>query len=88
MTIQVDIDQASGPVLLESIERGDQIDLQKDGRTVAKVTPAVGATPQRTPEQIAATLAAFDEMHQLAQKLNLGPFDIEQFKRDRDFGRR
>jgi len=89
MTVEIEVAETTIPDLLDSIERGDRINLKKDGKTVATVTPAAFASQssRRTPEQIAATLAAFDEMQKLSRELNLDPFDFEEFKHDRDFGR-
>jgi antitoxin (DNA-binding transcriptional repressor) of toxin-antitoxin stability system len=90
MTIAVEAADTTLPALMESIERSDQVQLQKNGQTVATLspTPAEPIFSKRTPEQIAQALQALRDMDALRKELNLGPFNLEEFKADRDHGRR
>lgn len=88
MTIEVEATETTIPALLENIERGDEVQLKKNGLTIAIVSPTQSANErQRTPEQIAEAHAALQEIRKLAVELKLPPFDLEQFRADRDFGR-
>ena len=89
MTVEVEAAEVTVPALLESIERGDLVQLKKNGRTIAIVSPTVTEQdfPKRTPEQIAEARAALAGIDELSKRLGL-KFDFEEFKADRDFGRR
>ena len=68
--------------LLDRAERGEEIVITRRGRPVAKLVPVgPGRDPRRVREAIAGLRA-------LAKKMNLGPFDWEEWKRYRDTGRR
>jgi antitoxin (DNA-binding transcriptional repressor) of toxin-antitoxin stability system len=81
MTIEVEATETTMSALLESIERGDQVRLLKHGRPVALVQP------QRTKEQIELALEGMASATERAKRLGL-KFDIDDFKADREFGRR
>jgi len=89
MTVAVEATETTMSALLESIERGDQVQLQRNGHTVATLSPvsADKNSLNRTPEQIAAATAALARADERAKRLGL-KFDMEQFKADREFGRR
>jgi len=74
---------------MESIERGDEVRLLKNGRAVATIVPdPAGTTTKRTPEQIAETQSAFDEIRKQAKSLKLGTFDWEEYKTDQELSSR
>ncbi len=81
--------------LAEQVEQGEQIILTRAGSPIARIIPEPGLdataselTPELTPEQQASARAASQRIRERARRLKLGPFDLEQFKRDRDEGRR
>jgi len=75
------------PTLLEQIEHGDEVQLMKNGQTVARIVPH-SDTPVFTPEQRTRAQQALLDMDALRNELNLGPFNFEEFQADRDNGRR
>lgn len=81
MTIDVEATETTIPALLESIERGDEVQLLKNGEAVAILKP------QRSREQIERALAGFAEATERSKRLGL-KFDLDEFKADREFGRR
>ena len=87
MTIAVEAADTTVPELMESIERGDEVRLMKDGQTVARIVPQ---QPKLivTPEQRARAQQALRDMDALSKELDLGPFNFEEFMADRDAGRR
>jgi antitoxin (DNA-binding transcriptional repressor) of toxin-antitoxin stability system len=89
MTVALEATQTTLSVLMESIERGDEVRLLKNGRVVATVVPdsADNNMPKRTPEQIAETQSAFEQIREQAKSLKLSSFDWEEYKTDRDLGR-
>jgi len=89
MTVAVEATETTISELLESIERGDTLRLQKDGQTIAIVSPTfpVNILSERTPEQIAEGLAALARADERSKRLGL-KFDLDEFKADREFGRR
>lgn len=89
--IEIDSVRASLPSLLEQVESGDEILLTREGRPVARIIPETRAViegSELTHEEQARALRAMARIRGLRDELNLGPFDLEQFKRDRDEGRR
>jgi antitoxin (DNA-binding transcriptional repressor) of toxin-antitoxin stability system len=90
MTVEVEAMETTIPDLLERIDRGDRVRLLKDGHAVGVLIPAVDTDSRiaRTPQQIADAHAALADIDALSKRLNLGPFDFEEFKADRDAGRR
>jgi antitoxin (DNA-binding transcriptional repressor) of toxin-antitoxin stability system len=89
MTVEVEATETTLPALLERIERGDTLRLQKNGRTIAVVSPTFpdNKMPKRTPEQVAKALAGLASADERSKRLGL-KFDLEEFKADREFGRR
>ncbi len=77
------------PTLLKEVEGGSEVLLTKDGRPIARVIPESESSKpsELTPEQQARAHEAIEGIRALRDRLNLGPFDMEQFKRDRDEGR-
>jgi prevent-host-death family protein len=82
--------RASLPSLLQRVESGDEILLTREGRPVARIIPearAVSEGSELSPEQQARARGAMARIRALRDELKLGPFDLEQLKRDRDEGR-
>jgi antitoxin (DNA-binding transcriptional repressor) of toxin-antitoxin stability system len=88
MTIAVEAADTTLPALMERIEHGDEVRLLKHGRTVARIVPDTAASPAFTPEQRVQAQQALRDMDALSRELNLGPFNFDEFKADRDTGRR
>ncbi len=68
--------------LLERVEHGEEILITRRGKPVARLVPA------HTGHDRAAARAAADRLEALAQAMQLGPFDWEEWKGYRDEGRR
>jgi len=81
MTVQVEATETTITALLERIEHGDEVQLLKNGQTVATLVP------KRSSEMIAKGQAAMDRMDARAKDLGL-KFDYEEFKADKESGRR
>ncbi len=76
--------------LVQRVESGDEIILTRGGRPIARIVPELRAengSSELTPEQQARAREAIADIRALRDELNLGPFDFEEFKRDRDEGR-
>ena len=70
--------------LLDRVENGEEVLITRHGKPVARlVRPAAAQNPD-----VSETKAAFAEIRALSKRLNLGPFDFEEFKAARDEGRR
>lgn len=67
--------------LVERAERGEEIVITRRGKPVAKLS---AITPVRDREK---ARRAVEGIRELAKKMNLGPFDWEEWKRYRDEGR-
>ena len=81
MTIEVEATETTIPALLESIARGDEVQLLRNGEAVAILKP------QRSSEQVERALGAFAEATERAKRLGL-KFDLNELKADRELGRR
>jgi prevent-host-death family protein len=70
--------------LLDRVEAGEEIEITRHGRPVAQLVP------RRTisEEQRAIARAAMQRIRQRAKEMKLGPFNWEEWKADRDEGRR
>lgn len=68
--------------LLDRVEKGEEIRITRHGKKVARLVPDV---PQH---DVAAALAALDEISAMAIEAKAGPFDWEEWKAYRDEGRR
>jgi prevent-host-death family protein len=68
--------------LLDRVERGERVVITRRGKPVAELIPV---SPVRDQER---ALRAAEGIRQLAKRMNLGPFDWEEWKRYRDTGRR
>jgi len=68
--------------LLEQVKLGEEITITQRGKVVARLVP-----PAAT-HDVAAAKAAAERLKQLGKRLNLGPFDWEEWKQYRDEGRR
>jgi prevent-host-death family protein len=67
--------------LLDRAERGEEVVITRRGKPIAKLVPA---HPVRDVER---ARQAAQRIRELAKKMNLGPFDWEEWKRYRDEGR-
>ena len=67
--------------LLDRVERGEEVVITRRGQPVAKLVPA---HPVRDVEK---AREGAQRIRELAKKMNLGPFDWEEWKRYRDEGR-
>ena len=67
--------------LLEKVERGEEVVITRRGRPVAKLVP-ISSTHDRDKAR-----AAVQRIRELAKKMNLGPFDWNEWKKYRDEGR-
>ena len=68
--------------LLDRAEKGEEVIITRRGRPVAKLVPVGGA------RDIKKSRAAAKQIRELANAMNLGPFDWEEWKRYRDEGKR
>lgn len=68
--------------LLDRVEQGEEIVITRHGKPVARLVPSSGGIDR------AQAQAAFDRIRAAAAELNAGPFDWEEFKKDRDAGRK
>ena len=89
--IEVTTSQEALSALAQRVESGEDILLTRNGTVVARITheTARDSHPSElTPEQRARARQAIAGIRALRDELKLGPFDFEEFKRDRDEGRR
>jgi prevent-host-death family protein len=68
--------------LLDRVEKGEEIVITRKGKAVARLVPAA-KTNRR--EQARETMR---KLRALAEGMNLGPYDWEEWKKYRDQGRR
>jgi prevent-host-death family protein len=68
--------------LLDRAERGEEIVITRRGKPVARLMP-IGSN-----RDVASARAAAHRIRKLGQKMNLGPFDWEEWKKYRDEGKR
>ena len=68
--------------LLDRVEHGEELIITRHGKPVARLAPVSGNTDQQQGR------AAAERIRLRAKSLNLGPFDWQAVKADRDFGRR
>jgi prevent-host-death family protein len=78
--------------LLDRVERGEEIMITKRGKAVAKLVPATEPLARDRGRQAMARIRAraheaAQDIHTLAQEMNLGPFDWDEWKKYRDEGR-
>ena len=64
--------------LLDRVEKGEEIRITRHGKRVARLVPDV---PQH---DVAAALAALDDISAMAIEEKAGPFDWEEFRAFRD----
>jgi prevent-host-death family protein len=68
--------------LLDGAERGEEIVITRCGKPVAKLVPIkAGHDRQKAREAVRG-------IRKLAQEMNLGPFDWEEWRKYRDEGRK
>jgi prevent-host-death family protein len=68
--------------LLDRVEKGEEVRITRHGKRLARLVPDV-----KEPD-VAAALAALDEISAMAIEAKAGPFDWEEWKAYRDEGRR
>ena len=68
--------------LLDRVERGEEVRITRHGKKLARLVPDVEQ------HDVAAALAALDEISAMAIEAKAGPFDWEEWKAYRDEGRR
>jgi prevent-host-death family protein len=67
--------------LVERAERGEEVVITRRGKPVAKLGPMDAGRDREKARR------AVEGIRELAKKMNLGPFDWEEWKRYRDEGR-
>jgi prevent-host-death family protein len=67
--------------LLDRVERGEEIVITRHGKPVARLVPNDGGFDR------AQAAAAVERIRARAKSAKLGPFNWEEIKADRDFGR-
>jgi prevent-host-death family protein len=67
--------------LLDRVERGEEIVITRHGKAVARLVPNAGGIDREQAHAASLRIRA------RAKKLNLGPFDWQALKADRDVGR-
>jgi prevent-host-death family protein len=67
--------------LLDRVERGEHVVITRRGKPVARLVPPEGM------RDVEKARAAARRIRELAEEMNLGPFDWEEWKRYRDEGR-
>ena len=68
--------------LLDRVENGEEVLITRHGKPVARLVPTV------SPNDQARAHAALVRIRARAIEANLGPFDWEEIKKDRDVGRK
>ncbi len=88
--IRVGIEEVQGTIgaLLEQAEHGEEIVITRDGTAIAKIIASGPELLESSEEKRAAASAAIDRIRERAKTLPKWPFDWEEIKADRDFGRR
>jgi antitoxin (DNA-binding transcriptional repressor) of toxin-antitoxin stability system len=81
MTVEVESTGVTLAELLEQLQKGDHVNILKDGEPIASLYPARSAYDRERAQE------AMDRMDERAKRLGL-KFDYEEFKADKEFGRR
>lgn len=79
--------------LVGRAERGEEVVITRRGKAVAKLVPADELSKEQRSRQAAQrirkrALQAAQDIRNLAQEMNLGPFDWDEWKKYRDAGRK
>jgi prevent-host-death family protein len=79
--------------LVDRAERGEEVVITRRGKAVAKLVPAVELSREQRSRHAAQrirkrALQAAQDIRNLAQEMNLGPFDWDEWKKYRDAGRK
>jgi prevent-host-death family protein len=79
--------------LVDRAERGEETVITRRGKAVAKLVPARELSREQRSRQAAQrirkrALQAAQDIRNLAQEMNLGPFDWDEWKKYRDAGRK
>jgi prevent-host-death family protein len=83
MMIQIGTFEAKNKLseLLDRAERGEEVVITRRGKPVAKLVPVEDRRDREKARQ------AGRRIRELAEEMNLGPFDWDEWKRYRDEGR-
>jgi prevent-host-death family protein len=83
MMIQIGTFEAKNKLseLLDRAERGEEVVITRRGKPVAKLVPVEDHRDREKARQAGRRIRA------LAEEMNLGPFDWDEWKRYRDEGR-
>lgn len=76
------------PDLLDRVERGEEVAITRDGRTIARVVPTSSARPPHDPIAVRAALAEMDRLRAEIAVRGGEPFTVEEILSFRDEGRR
>jgi prevent-host-death family protein len=88
-TVEMPEAAAHLPELLDEVEHGGEITILRGGKPIARLMPSQPSTEfVVTAEQRARAHEAIEDMNKLRAELKLGPFDWEEYKADRDSGRK
>ncbi len=79
--------------LVDRAERGEEVVITRRGKAVAKLVPAGELSKQQRSRHAVQrirkrALQAAQDIRNLAQEMNLGPFDWDEWKKYRDAGRK
>ena len=78
--------------LVDRAERGEEVVITRRGKAVAKLVPAGELSRERSRHAAQRirkrALQAAQDIRNLAQEMNLGPFDWDEWKKYRDAGRK
>jgi prevent-host-death family protein len=79
--------------LVDRAERGEETVITRRGKAVAKLVPTGELSKEQRSRQAATrirkrALQAAQDIRNLAQEMNLGPFDWDEWKKYRDAGRK
>ena len=81
MIVDLEVTETTIPALLEQVANGDEVRLLRNGQAVATIVP------HRSREVIEKAQAALERATERSKRLGLR-FDFEEFKADKEFGRR
>ncbi len=80
--------QSTLTALLQQVQSGQEVVITSEGNPIARLIPATEAPVEFTDVQRAEARAAIERIRERAKTLPKVPFDWEEIKADRDFGRR
>lgn len=86
-TIELPDAETQLPALVAGVESGEDVVITRNGKPVVRMSAAGPAKIVVTPEQQARAMEAIEDLARLREEMKLGPFNLEEFKADRDWGR-